>query len=223
MNVKDNNNKIIRKNEKGEIVHELFEGASDIAAIPLEEYLKLGISTGWHFDSLEEELVDFISDRDRRIMEDRATEEDYKINIKIGDIIMIYEEDKCYKFLIVQDIKKEPGKADKYGGYELQTAEGHPEKKANIFHKDKDQYANHIWIGDFFSILDKGPRTSKNECYIDVGHEYWFDASEANNEGYWKGTTSCEFMNFIRKCINNARNGDIEANKRMQWAVKDRK
>ena len=222
------NREVSFKNENGEIVHELFEGINDIPAIPLEEYLKLGISTGWHYNSLEEELEDFISEKDRRIMEGRATKEDYKIDINIGDIVLVYEyvssetgnrEVKSYRIFVVQNIKKEYGKPNKYEGYELQTFGNQPKRKANIFNQDKDQYANNIWIGDFFSILDKGPKTIENECYIDVEHKYCFNDLELKEDGYWKGAISFEFSKFIKQCIKNAQNGDIEANKKMQWPM----
>ena len=120
----------------------------------------------------------------------------------------------------VQDyIKKEYGKPNKYEGYELQTFGNQPKRKANIFNQDKDQYANNIWIGDFFSILDKGPKTIENECYIDVEHKYCFNDLELKEDGYWKGAISFEFSKFIKQCIKNAQNGDIEANKKMQWPM----
>lgn len=47
----------------------------NIKQYTLEEYFKSGISTGWHYNSLGEELEDFVSDKDRRIMEGTATKE----------------------------------------------------------------------------------------------------------------------------------------------------
>lgn len=192
----------------------------------LEEYFKSGISTGWHYNSLAEELEDFVSDKDRRILEGRGTKEDYNKDIKEGDIIMVTDytspasgkrENDKHRFLVVREIKREEGKPNEYKGYELETSGNNPKSRANVFNKDKDQYANNIYIRDFRSIFDRNRSTEHNECYIDVGNICSFDDSGIEDTGYWKGHINDNFKDFISQCIVNALQGNIEANKEMQW------
>ena len=201
----------------------------NIKQYTLEEYFKSGISTGWHYNSLGEELEDFVSDKDRRIMEGTATKEDYNKDIKEGDIIMVTDytspstgkrENDKHRFLIVREIKREEGKPNEYRGCELETSNNNPKSRSNVFNKHRDDYANNIYIGDFRSILDRGRSTEHNECYIDVGNICSFDDSGIEDTGYWKGHINDRFKDFISQCIVNALQGNKEANKEMQWPMK---
>lgn len=217
--------KIIENNNK-ERKTLLFEGVDKILAVPLKEYLKSGISTGWNYDTFEEELEDFISDMDRELMEGKR--DTIEKDIKVGDIIMVSDfespvsgehKDKPHRFLVIMEVGKDEENGNIYKGYELQSSNGNPKSRANIFNKDKDHYANNIWIGDFKSILNRGRTTQHNECYIDVGNPCTFNDSGIEDEGFWKGHVTEEFKDFITTCSINAATKNIEANKEMQWPM----
>lgn len=198
----------------------------NIKQYSLEEAVNLGLSTGWHYDTLEEELEDYISDMDRELMEGKRDNLDK--DIKEGDIIMVSDfvspisgehRDNPHRFLVITEIGQDNEKGNIYRGFELQSSNGNPRSRANIFNKDKDHYANNIWVGDFRSILNRGRSTQHNECYIDVNTLCTFNDSGIEDDGFWKGHVTEEFKDFIVQCSINAMQGNIEANKEMQWPI----
>lgn len=220
-------NKIVKELENGDIVHELFEGSYNDGkdALPLEEHIKLESSTGWSFKTLEEELLDYIPEW-AIVREAKVPGKDLKKNIEVGDIIYVTnfispntskKSDLGHRFFIINKIITQEGKPNKYEGYELQTSDENPKRRANVFNKNKDYYANNIYIGDYGSMLFRGPKDIKKDLYINVEDKCWFDDLGITDDGYWKGNTTYEFRKFMQKCIDNAKNGNIEANKEMQW------
>lgn len=224
---KNKDNRIIRKLENGDTVHELFEGSYDEnkSILPLEEHIKLDVSTGWTFKNLEEELLDYIPEWAIIREEAKTPGTTLKKNIEEGDIIYVTNfispstgrKSDGHRFFIVNKIITQEGKPNRYEGYELQTSEANPRKRANVFNKDKDYYANNIFISNYGSMLFKGPRDINKELYIDVENKCWFDDLGITDDGYWKGNTTYEFRRFIQQCIDNVNSGNIEANKEMQW------
>lgn len=223
----NNNNKIIRKLENGNEVHELYEGSYNDGkdALPLEEHIKLEVSTGWNFETLTEELLDYIPEW-AIVREAKVPGKTLKKNIEEGDIIYVTnfispttgkKSDLGHRFFIVNKIITQEGKPNRYEGYELQTSDKNPKKRANVFNKDKDHYANNIYISNYGSILFRGPKDINKDFYIDVKNKCWFDDLGITDDGYWKGNTTYEFRRFMQRCIDNANKNDIEANKEMQW------
>ena len=91
---------VVKIHENGDIEHAiaeefLEENLRDNKNIKtfqsLEEYFKSGLSTGWHYENLEEELLDFISTDDRLILEN--PEKIIKVQLEIGDIVLIKKDD----------------------------------------------------------------------------------------------------------------------------------
>ena len=183
---------------------------------------------GGSFDRLNEKLLNKIGASVTNIgsIEEEKEEIILKKNIEEGDIIYVTnfispttgkKSDLGHRFFIVNKIITQEGKPNRYEGYELQTSDKNPKKRANVFNKDKDHYANNIYISNYGSILFRGPKDIDKDFYIDVKNKCWFDDLGITDDGYWKGNTTYEFRRFMQRCIDNANKNDIEANKEMQW------
>lgn len=157
-------------------------------------------------DEIWEDLdseIDYQSSRnDRKLLESVKKEE-----IKPGDIIMtrrFYSPsfgglvNKPHRVLVVTDAVKSNNDIV-YNGYVLSSKYN----KSNKFLKNRP---DKIYIENYGTILERGPK-SDVQATIDVNDLVTFTSKDLSNSGFYKGTASQEFIEFIKKAALNAGTG----------------
>ena len=164
-----------------------------------------------HATSLSEQLDDdyeWISTLEEELIEEDWFNEANNANSREynpRDIVMVNEPSSgIHRILIITKIENKENPI--YRGYILSS---------NVSKANKNsRYSNNIYINDYSTILEYGPRYNK-EAIIKLDELKEFTRANFSSSGTYKGTVTEEFFNFILSCIRNMKTNT--SNKNIFW------